>query len=83
MRRSFRLYELSLRELVQEKIAKMQAISKRGVRCQKVYANGEVPEEDFCYAIFSFIEGIDGEEVLSHLTADEQYHAGYEAGIDL
>ena len=78
-----RIYELALSERVQEKVAKMRAFKERGVRCQEVYAFGVIPEENFCYTIFSFLEGEDGEMALSSLTEAEQYSAGYEAGLDL
>ena len=78
-----RIYELALSERVQEKVAKMRAFRESGVRCQEVFAFGEVPEEDFCYTIFSFLEGEDGEVALPSLTVEEQYTAGYEAGRDL
>ncbi|MDO6654859.1 aminoglycoside phosphotransferase family protein [Anaerobacillus sp. 1_MG-2023] len=78
-----RLYEVDLRERVQEKVEKMKAFKKLGVRCQEVYAFGEVPEENFCYTICSFLEGQDSEAALAKLTTEEQYAAGYEAGLDL
>ena len=78
-----RLYDVSIREHVQEKIEKMRAFFKMGVRCQQVLAYGEVLEESFCYTIFSFIEGQDGEVAIPSLTEDEQYTVGYEAGGDL
>jgi aminoglycoside phosphotransferase len=78
-----RIYELALSERVQDKVVKMRAFRERGVRCQEVYAFGVIPEENFCYTIFSFLEGEDGEVALSSLTEAEQYRAGYEAGVDL
>ncbi|WP_226659246.1 aminoglycoside phosphotransferase family protein [Pseudalkalibacillus hwajinpoensis] len=78
-----RIYELALSGRVQEKVAKMHAFREMGVRCQEVFAFGILPEENFCYTIFSFLEGEDGEVALPRLTVDEQYAAGYEAGVDL
>lgn len=78
-----RLYHMKSRDQVRDTQHIMQQFNKLGVRCPKVYAYGEVPQENVCYTIFSFVEGEDGEVALPFLTENEQYRAGYEAGLDL
>ncbi|WP_188208190.1 aminoglycoside phosphotransferase family protein [Alkalibacillus aidingensis] len=44
---------------------------------------GDLPESEKSYMLLTYLPGEDGEEVLSDLTSDEQYQAGYKAGEEL
>ncbi|MGM7636601.1 aminoglycoside phosphotransferase family protein [Bacillus sp. Hm123] len=44
---------------------------------------GIIEEFNSCYNIFSFIDGVDGKDMIQTLTEEEQYKSGIEAGTQL
>ncbi|WP_078380760.1 aminoglycoside phosphotransferase family protein [Sutcliffiella halmapala] len=44
---------------------------------------GSVEEQNSCYTVYSYMEGIDAKEAIHTLTEEEQYNLGVEAGVQL
>ncbi|MEH6851025.1 aminoglycoside phosphotransferase family protein, partial [Bacillus pseudomycoides] len=61
----------------------LQRMQEYHVKSPKPIEIGILEEMNFCYTIYSFIEGVDVKEALTVLTDQEQYKIGTEAGGQL
>lgn len=73
-------------ESYQKKKAEYQLLNqmiKFNVQSSQPIDIGMIDEFNYCYTIYSYIEGADAKEVIHTLTPKEQYRIGVEAGAQL
>lgn len=78
--KTFERKEYSSKEMEFEALRRMEQMN---VRCSRPLGLGQFNNDEQGYMLLSYVEGEDASEVLAHLSDQEQYQIGYNAGVEL
>ncbi|MCR8844512.1 phosphotransferase [Paenibacillus sp. SC116] len=78
-----RTYSITENDNKQIKFKHLQMMEQQDVRCTRPIEIGILSEQELGYTILTYMEGNEASEELPQLTEMEQFHVGFEAGIEL